>query len=374
MDINIRQATLEDRERIGHFLQTAYEERAKYKFPARWHWLFVENPFWAGARLPIWLAEVDGQIAGQTCEMVVPLKLGGGIYPAAWGVDYIVLPQFRRHGIGRLLQRAQSDYHDIFMALSMSPISRQVLVDLGFEAANPAIELHKTIRVSPDRARKIVNDRLGAGSIVSRALTMRPAATALAAFLSLFRRLRHLARQRPGTDGVTLERVERFGDEVDELWARLAPRFPAIVQRDAAYLNWKFIEQPWMQYDKFVAWRAKTPCGYVITRTGTPPEAKVGIVADLFAAPDDDAVIRRLLWQATEHLRRAGVQQIVAASSVPEYVAHFLQQGFRRTREVVPMVRGRTIGEVPTGDWFLSMGDHDWDQFPLVTASQPQGT
>lgn len=198
-------------------------------------------------------------------------------------------------------------------------------------------------------------------------------AAAFAAVLSLFRRLRDLTQQRPGMHDVILERTERFDGEIDQLWTRLAPRFPVIVQRNAAYLNWKFIEQPNMDYDLFVARRGQTVCGYVITRTGVPPEARIGIIADLLADPDDDALIHYLVAHATEHLWRADVCHVIAAGSVPEYVRSFLEQGFRRTREVSPMFRIKTVTDVPATGWFLSMGDHDWDQFPLMTGTHPEG-
>lgn len=373
VDVRIGQANIADQERIGHFLQLAYEDRAQFRFPARWLWEFVNNPFWDGDDLPIWLAEADGQIVGQTCVMMVPLKWADRSCLAAWAVDTIVLPDFRRQGIAWRLQATQTEDNDILMGLMMSATTRRFKVDLGFEEANPVSELYRTIHFSPGQARKIVDNKLGASHVLSRACKMRSAAAALATSLSLYTRLRDLLRPRAGMRTITMERVERFSDEIDRFWARLAPHFPVIVQRDAAYLNWKFTEQPHMNYHKFLARQGQTVCGYVITRTGTPPEAKVGIIADLFAAPDDDIVIRRLLLHAIEHLRREGVNGIVAASSVPEYVAHFLQQGFRKTREVIPMFIGKTLPPIPASGWFMSIGDHDWDQYPLMTDTQPAG-
>ena len=98
MDVKIRQATLEDKERIGYFLRVAYQDRAQYKFPARWLWEYVDNPFWDGERLPIWIAEVDGKIVAQNCSMAVPLKLGDRVYQAAWGADLIVLQSIEVEG------------------------------------------------------------------------------------------------------------------------------------------------------------------------------------------------------------------------------------------------------------------------------------
>ena len=49
-----------------------------------------------------------------------------------------------------------------------------------------------------------------------------------------------------------VEVVRRFDRGVDRLWERLAPRFDLAVRRDAAYLNWKFIEPPHVRYSSAV--------------------------------------------------------------------------------------------------------------------------
>lgn len=366
VEATIRQATMEDQERIGRFLHEAYQDRAQYKFPERWLWEYVTNPFWNAERLPIWLAEVDGQIVGQTCEMFVPLKLAEKTYAAAWGVDYIVLPQFRRQGIGRKLQEAQSDYHDIFMVLSMSPISRRVLVSLGFEQVTAVLELGKTIRFTSEQALKILNSKLGESNVLSRACRDLRLGRVMAGALNWAHRLRDSGRLQANLHEFTIERVERFDQEIDRLWTWLAPGFAAAVERKAEYLNWKFVEQPHIEYERFVLRETGVLRGYVIVRTGIPPEANVGIIADLLAAPDDVRVIDALLVYAIRHLERAGVKQITAASSVPNYVDRFLQLGFKEINQVIPMFRCKTAQHAPTDGWFLSMGDHDWDQYPLL--------
>lgn len=366
VEATVRQATIEDRERIGRFLHEAYRDRAQYKFPERWLWEYVTNPFRDAERLPIWLAEVNGQIVGQTCEMLVPLKLAEKTYRAAWGVDYIVLPQFRRQGIGWKLQQVQSEHRDVFMALSMSPISRRVLASLGFEQATAAIELGKTIRFTSEQALKILNSKLGEGNVLSRACQGLRLGWAMAGALNLAHRLRDSSRLRANLHEFAIERVEHFDQEVDRLWTRLAPCFAAAVERRAEYLNWKFVEQPHIEYERFVVRETGVLRGYAIVRTGIPPEANVGIIADLLAAPDDARVINALLVYAIRHLGRAGVEQIITASSVPNYVDHFLRLGFKEIRQVIPMFRCKTAQHVPTDGWFLSMGDHDWDQYPLL--------
>ena len=75
--IEIRQATLSDKERIFDFLANAYQEMSCYKYPERWEWEYQHNPFVKDQNLPIWIAVENGEkIVGQICVMVEPLKIG----------------------------------------------------------------------------------------------------------------------------------------------------------------------------------------------------------------------------------------------------------------------------------------------------------
>ncbi len=125
---SVRQATLDDKPAIAEFLKVAYPDRHRYKFPERWEWQFENNPLRDRNRsgnpnegkLPIWLAFDGERIVGQTGAQVEPLKLGDKSVLVGWSVDTIVLPEYRRKGIGRRLQEANQSYHQVFMSLAMS--------------------------------------------------------------------------------------------------------------------------------------------------------------------------------------------------------------------------------------------------------------
>ena len=55
MSITVRQATIDDKLEIFSFLDLAYGENARYKYPERWEWQFVHNPF-KPTELPVWIA------------------------------------------------------------------------------------------------------------------------------------------------------------------------------------------------------------------------------------------------------------------------------------------------------------------------------
>jgi hypothetical protein len=229
--------------------------------------------------------------------------------------------------------------------------------------------LSKTLYFDSDDALGVVGNKLGTEHALTKIGRRFQLGWLIALVLNCLVGLRDAWRLRVKRHDLTIEEAEHFGEETDQLWERAAAYFPAIVPRNAQYLNWKFVDQPHMQYKRFIVKRVDAVCGYVIIRKCRRPEPELGIIADVFALPDDDTGLQALLVYATQQLRREGVKTIIAASSLSSYVAHFLRMGFNATRQMTAVFRCK--GETWLGmanhskDWFLSMGDHDWDQYPL---------
>jgi hypothetical protein len=290
----------------------------------------------------------------------------------------IVLPEHRERGAGRCLLDVQVNNYDVFLSLAMSPITLKVLRSMGFEEMGRVTQVGKRLRVEPQEALDMISARLGwpATGNAPRPSPSSPKAgdpgigpgrhlaAPLAAIVNRSMALRDRRRQPDRDWSVTLTPVVRFGAEMDVLWEELAPSFPAAVQRHATYLNWKFADQPHMDYHRFVAQRNGRAVGFVIVRQGCPPEPNIGVLADLLADPSDEPLVHALLACAVEHLRCLGAKSILAASSLPSYLDAYRRFGFVETQEVVAIWRRRTA--IDSGDWFLSMGDHDWDQYPLL--------
>ncbi len=372
--VDVRQATPADQEALFAFIRQAYEGRWQYKIPDRWAWLYVDNPFLEGSALPIWIAVTEGgEVVGQTCAMIEPIKIGTRHTRVGWSVDTFVLPAYRGQGIGYRLQEANDRANPLFMSMFMSAANRRIKESLGSIALDPVAFLDRPMRYLPEhvldalagrlplgqRARSLavsILRRLGLGQLLGRALTARAA-----------RRDEALASALP--EGLVFQAVDRFGEEADQLWALLGPHFEAIVVRDQAYLNWKYVAQPHVTYQRYVARRHGELCGYVIFRTGQPPEPEVGILTDFLADPEDPETIRALAVFAIQQLRRAGVRYLITGTSVRAYQNVLVELGFRKQHELVPMAHCELAPPAcqvidQTGAWFLGRGDHDWDQYP----------
>ena len=60
--------------------------------------------------------------------------------------------------------------------------------------------------------------------------------------------------------------VRHFDESFTRLWERIRGQFSFAVRRDAAYLNWKYIQAPHVRYSVAVLERDGEAAGYVVYR------------------------------------------------------------------------------------------------------------
>jgi hypothetical protein len=163
-----------------------------------------------------------------------------------------------------------------------------------------------------------------------------------------------------------IREVERFGDEIDQLWNRTSRNFKVIVKRDQRYLNWRFSDNKQLYYRNFICTRDGETKGYIVLRRPDPLEEHIGKIVDLYAAPEDYETIEILISHAIDFFGE-DVTVIECATSQKEYQRILSQKGFIKMEKTVPIFycmdsRLRKKLEQWKDSWFLTKADHDWDQ------------
>jgi len=371
--IEIRRATRADKQAIFEFLPKAYADMSRYKFPARWEWQFEDSPFRNGEELPVWLAvDEKGEVVGQICTMVEPLKLGSETHLLGWGVDAFLLPQCRGQGIGARLYEAALNDSSIYIGLRMTDGARRIQTALGCTPVDTVAVMSRVARFDSDYVFAASRCRLASGRM-GRALLRLLHGLRLdwlvATLVNLTVGIQDLRLSFRASAEMEIKQIDEFDHTIDQFWSEVSPRYHAIVRRTSEYLNWKYVRQPHMNYQLFTAATRGRICGYVILRRTRPPESNSGIIADLLAPPDDTTTIHSLLAFAVRYFKHQNVNHISAASSVHTYEAALRALGFRRQKVWAPLLhsRVRTSAMQSTsgpGSWFFGRSDSDSDQFP----------
>jgi hypothetical protein len=270
--------------------------------PERYRWKLHEHevPF-----PTTWVAAAGERIVGHYAGYPLRFRLAGREVLAMHACDAVTAPDFRRQGILYAVgSAAQAGWREGGAALQIGlptewGSSRE---RLGWRLLFPLRWWRRPLRLDRVLARR-------------RRL---PAAFAAAA-----RRLGaawHAAWQAwsgRGTAGLQLRRVHEAEPAFDALWAALAPRYGSGVVRDAAWIRWRYLKVPEGDYQLWLAERAGQPAGYVVLRAELA--TGMGLIVDLFAAPDDGVARRALLRAALAALAAAGADEarVLAAAATP---------------------------------------------------------
>jgi hypothetical protein len=307
-----------------------------------WNWERRQNPNARGAATP-WLAREGPSVVGSLFPRPVRVSLAGRDLKGAWLGDPIVAAERDRQGLADLLVRASAREYDVALATSPSDATDTVRHRLRVAASVPLPCLVKPLS---RRALRRPDWPQPVNRLVS------------AVTLPI---VRVVARQRPLRESV--EVVTRLDSGLDTLWTRVADKLALAVRRDAAYVNWRFVEPPHARYSVAILRRPDGTAGYVVYRHVHEPRGRVTQVVDFLTMPGDDRALKTLLRWVDREARVADSDKIRC---------HASHLGFRRVlkRSGYFGIRSRLALSVKvndpatsrafyerTADWHFTFGD-----------------
>ncbi len=309
----------------------------------RWDWQYRRNPNNPEGQALLWVVREGPTIIGHYATMPVRLSLGGKEIQAAWGTDAMVAPERQRRGLGEELFRTWDRSVGAALGLGLSGASSALLKKMHFPdvAAIPGV-----VKPLTRRAVRMPQWPMTLNRIVS------------AVTLPI---VRVAARVRPLRADV--EPIRRFDASFTDLWERLADRFELAVRRDAAYLNWKFIEPPHVRYSVAALKRDGRPEGYAVYRHVQEPRGRVTVLVDFLSDTHDEIGFKTLLRWVDAEAREAGSDKIRCYASHVGFRRIMRHSGYFQMRSN-PLALAAKINAVTvpakfykdTDDWHVTLG------------------
>lgn len=371
----VRRASLEDMPGLLQFVGETYGAGAPFKDRARHRWQFEDTPFKADttADPTIWLAEDGGRVLGTIAVQDGALWVGGRAVPASWIVDVMVHPEARGRGLSHRIHDRILAEREVLVTLTMAAATRRVAERAGCLTLGPTGQFILPHGLSGRSVARFLRYKSQFGSTGQRwllwafiATRIGPWAVAVLGRLTTKARRLGAPKPTPGARATTIREVTRFPGEVDALWEQVNPHIPAVFERSARFLNWRFVDCPGLTYRRFLLSHGDTLAGYLVTRVGEPAELPLGVVVDVFAPPDDLAALDALLAHGVAVLAPES-EYLEAAASHPVWQKALRRAGFLQTRTMRPTVvcndpalRDELAGLLE--DWHFTKADHDWDQ------------
>lgn len=289
---------------LERFCSEAYGDRAQFKYPARWSWVYARR----GALYAV--AWDDSTIVGFVGAMTVQAVLTGNVVSAAWSVDNFVLPAYRSQGIGTTLQQ-----------------KAEAAIPITFSTWLSAENLH-------------IKERLGNVKVCDLTILV---TTKLPAPDHPY----SVAEPRP--------------DVLASVAEQSVSRYDLHVERSAEYCRWRFLDQPLSGYVQL-----SMDCGTSLLRACGPKRSGVGMIGDVFPVQADPYEAARLIRSSTNWLLSHGCSTVRFGTADPELLELLLISDSNWEVHGQYVILASDPHQQLAGCQlpFFSLSDSDVDQFP----------
>lgn len=336
----------EDRRGVDTLYRRTLGADAADAFGLRWDWQHRRNPSNRTGEPGIWVAREGPTVVGHYHTMPVRLSLKGLEVDGAWGDDAILAPE-REQGLGEALLRTWDRHSGAVMALGLSAESRELFDRMQWPESHVVPCLVKPLT---RRAVRLPNLPTPINRLLSGLLYP---------FVQIVSRSRPLRAE--------CEPVRRFDASFTALWERLAPKFDLAVRRDAAYLNWRYIETPHVRYRVVALKRNNEVHGYAVYRHRNEPLGRVTVLVDLLADPDDVSGLKTLLRWVDRAARAEDADKVRTFMLHGAFKRALRRNGYFNVKSTLDVSVKINAVQVPKGfydttdGWHITSGDSDRD-------------
>ncbi|HEX6996402.1 MAG TPA: hypothetical protein VF339_19890 [Gammaproteobacteria bacterium] len=343
-------------EAVFEFQRREYPNRPPHRIPDNWRWMFVASAARLGITPLVWLYLKKGEVVAHQGALPVRLHVSGKELVTGWFVETMAGQAVRGTPIGPMLIKKALEDLPLNLSLGQTPQMRALQFALGWRQV---CSLPSYVFVSGYRMG--LRHKLPAG-----------AAEAAAAALALLHGLRRRRGRRAPPPGVTFGHVDRFTDEHDVLWKRMAATCSCAVVRDASYLNWKYVDRPFAAFMRTEMRDRGELIGVIVTMLRDPTEVysyRRGILVDLVVPLDRPDYVSMLIDAAVTDLQRLGAQTVTCHAWSPALTGVLERLGFARREPRFHFLlaaggEGEQLPELLRPEsWFLTQGDSDADAY-----------
>jgi hypothetical protein len=345
-----RPATFADLDAVSDLLHRVFGVRHTVEF-LRWKLTGC-----AGRLIGSTVLAADRRIVGFLGQIPVRIRVADREVLAAQGTDAGILEEYRRL--------------DVFLGMIQTSVleMKAAGVELTYGTANAdfgplAMQLFGRKRLAPV---PLLVRPLSPGD-VSLGWGARLLACALSASDRLNEREPAALRDR-----FRMARITRFDERFDRFWREVQDDYPVMLVRDAAHLNWRYVDAPNVAYERIgiVDVAAGRIAGYAVLGLRRRNGRLRGHIADLVTARNGDPRIVNLLVRAAVAWLRAQAADVAEVWALPHthlrrtlvcrgFIPRRTGPGGFQVSALATAADASPLRADEAGSWFLSMGDSD---------------
>lgn len=294
-------------------------------------WQFAANPASDGES-PFLIASVGDEVVAINGFVPVKLRVGGRAEQGCWSLDTYVSGKHRGRGIGKALVQRVSVRAPVMLGFGISDMSDPIFEKSGW----------------------LLDEQMATCFFHANEPGVRGLGKNL---LSRGARWWGTNKRRGDTQAGIEPAVA--ADELDATWQRVCGHYENAVERNGAYLTWRYRDSPVSRYRWVAARRGGELAALLVTRHH-PVES---VIADYLGPADDPALLAGLCNAAVADLVASGTVRVRCETNHPAVKQALAAAGFLPSRWV-GRFRVRSNMSPPaasTGGWLVMTGDSDND-------------
>lgn len=339
---------------IVAFQHTAYPHRRRDWIEPRWRWMFLDSARRLGVEPMVWLYHDGTQVLAHQGGIPVRLKVDAQERLTGWFVETMALESARGRTVGPSVIMKATEELPFNLSLGQTAPMRELQYRLGWKKV-----------ADLQTAQLLLNP-----FIVLRQKMKWPVAS-LAAAIFQIRSAASRAR-RPSLIDFEVTEIDKFGAAHDGLWDRVQQELGCAVVRDAAYLNWKYRDQPGQDFHRLELRRNGESVAVVIMSFHEPNDIyryRRAFLVDLVAPLDDATILDSAIELARQHAVRNSADSLICY-----HIHHHLNAALQRSGYIMRdptrslLVRttaaddGVSASVLNAANWYVMMGDSDIDR------------
>ncbi len=300
MDIDILEVTEKDLLEVSKLISLVFNKPFRANNVEKLRWMLFSNPD-ADENIPKgWILKDQNVVVGFLANVIRRMSFFGQDFLVAYTSNYVVDQSHRFHGLKLAEVFMNQDKINFLLCSSGSDNSIKILKRFGahqiMEADRAAVFIFNSASVMSYYLKKknYTNELLNA--LLRKGF----------GFGNWFKR--SFQRKLVWDDTITIKKVMRFNDKVNQLYEKNRLYNKVTSYRDSKRLNWLFVDGPIERSNTLIfnAYKENNLCGYAVTqdRNINGSNLKYRNVRDIFYERDNplvfDVLVKKLLKESLE--------------------------------------------------------------------------
>lgn len=299
-----------------------------------------------------WLIVIDGEIAAHASYIMTTSLVAGDLHSVRWLVDMVVHPNFRGMGLWKIIDEKLRGTPELKLGFP-NEIAAKIHAKNGWGIRNDLRYMILPLR--PLQLKRVQRTTGLTG------LLLKLAASAFSVLAAVYRGW--MRRKQP-------DRVFHLDNPDADTLAfafehRMSARPITTTHRDAAYIQWRYLDCPYRDELRFyAAGDQASPSLIAITRSMDTPRGKVIRLLDIYGDTQNQSTLNHILTLVVQDVIRENALEIHVITSLPEIIKALRAHGFILCVETLFCWHSTSPGTMNTyanmpGHWVFADSDND---------------